>query len=125
MTHNPHRGEVALKLAETEVLLRPEIRSIIAIETDLNLSIVEVARKIEKGNIRLGEMATVVFHGMVKDANFVITKEKVAEQIFKTGMANEELWVSVYEFLCNCLMGGSSPKKEPGEVEATASTTAG
>jgi hypothetical protein len=85
---NKNRGEVLIKLAKNEWILRPTFQAICSIETELEKSIIDVIANLTKNNLTLSDSSVIIFYGMQAYEKHNFTKEEIGKLIFNAGIIN-------------------------------------
>ena len=85
---NKNRGEVAIKLAKNEYILRPSFQAICSIETELGKSIIAIIANLTKNNLTLSDSSIIIFYGMQAYEKQQLTKEEIGNLIFNEGIIN-------------------------------------
>jgi hypothetical protein len=83
---NSLRGEVAIRLAERDYVLRPTFRALCAIETRTGQGIVALARRTAAGDLGFKEAAAIVAAGL-EAAGEPAEFDAVGRLILETGLA--------------------------------------
>lgn len=102
------RGEILLVLAGASYVLRPSFGTLLALEGDLGLGLLALARKFAAGDFTLSELAAVIGAG-IKGAGGNVP-ENLGEMIARQGVAS--LATPIGAFLAAALTG-----EEPGPKE--------
>lgn len=112
---NAHRGEIAVTLAGTVFVMRPDFEAVAAIDQQLG-SVIGLTRRAiaEPASLQLHELAVVVAEGIkahgraVKDSNAHVSTDKIKRKIFDAGIPT--VVPAVLAFLTAAITGGA---KEP------------
>ncbi len=65
MASNPYRGEISLKLGESDYTLRPSFAALAEIESRTGLGILNIARNFAEGDLPLTAQAEILRAGIV------------------------------------------------------------
>ena len=121
------RNEVTVTLFGKERTMRATFRAIRDIETDLKLNWLRFAQKMAAGDIGIGEMAKIIFHGLkgYGDTRSLktaapdgLTVEEIGDAIIEAGM--NEVSTAVIQFI-QIGFHGTKPVGKPEAEAATAS----
>ena len=85
MSANPARGEASLRVAGSELVLRPSFAALVAAEAELGPLFALVERAAD-GRLGLGEMVALFWHCLKTDGEGV-TRERVGAAIAEAGLA--------------------------------------
>lgn len=107
------RNEVAIKIGEKDLTMRATVDALKGIESDLRKGIYRLYRDIAGGDYGLGEIITILFHGLKAAENDTkFTTEQVAQEVVSMGLDNAS--ASALEFLTKSMVGQSMGKSNPG-----------
>jgi hypothetical protein len=67
MPANPWRGEMELLLGDVSYILRPSFEALCNIETELNMGLIVLARKLAAQAITPYELSTIIWHCLKKE----------------------------------------------------------
>lgn len=111
-------GTVTFRLGGVDVTLKCTWEAIAGIERDLKTGMIAIARRIALQEFGLMDLATILTHGMkAAGTEGGPTIEKVAAEIMKAGLLNQNLLVAVSLFCDFALTGGQDPKKPEAEAD--------
>lgn len=116
MAANKHRGEVSVRLGDTDLVARPSYTAVCAWEEALGRPSTELAVRLSSGLFTAREVATVL-HAALKAGGSSLSLADVGEAIVEEGLA-DYLRPAVL-LLRNALTGG----REPASGEAPAAET--
>ncbi len=109
---NAHRGEIAVTLAGTVFVLRPDFEAIEAIDDQLGSIVMLTRRAIaQPASLSLAELAVIVAEGIkahgrsVKDSNAHVSTDKIKRMIFEAGVPT--VVGTVCQFLALAVTGGA------------------
>lgn len=121
-----HRNEVSVTLAGKERTMRATFRAMSDIERDLKVNWLRFAQKMAEGDIGIGEMSRIIFHGLkgFGDTRSVMTDEPggltvddVGTALLETGM--DAVAPAIIQFI-QIGFHGTKPVGKPDAVETKA-----
>ena len=120
---NPHRGEVAVKLARLddqegleELVLRPTFSAIIEIEDRLGTGLSELLERFRMAPPKYGvrDVTAIVTAGL-HGAGQTMSYDLVGRRIMETGM--DRVALPALSFLVSCWLGGQDPQTAVATTE--------
>lgn len=101
MQANPHRGEVNLTLGDQNYVLRPSFSALVAIEEELQTSVLLLAQKIAlEGVLTLQELSSVCRHTLLE---YTDSRETLEQELLEDGIMH--VLEQVSELLNNAIVG--------------------
>lgn len=117
---NPHRGEVSLKLAEREVVLRPSFAALVAIERETGMGLLAVFERLGRGAV---EPLPIVVREAARASGADVALADIEAHIVNAGVMS--VLEPVLGFLARAISGGAEKKSEPSPATETETATAG
>lgn len=100
--------EINIAIGGEEKVMRPTIKSLMAIEKELGVGIMKLAAKMEDFDFSVTEMVCIIFHGLQGGANG-LPREVVISDMEQHGLTH---WLApVSQFIVAALSGGDAKKK--------------
>lgn len=112
---NAAAGEVEIRLAGRTYVLRPTFEAIVELERETGMGLIRLMSMFNAGDYGLSLLAATITAGL-HGAGESAKPAAVAEMVFKTGIADPALVLSVTQFLLNAAQGGREP--DGGKPEA-------
>lgn len=82
---NPARGEAAVRVNGTELVLRPSFQALVAAEGELG-PLFDLVERAAAGKLSLGETATLFWH-CLRDVPEAVTREVLGEALAAMGLS--------------------------------------
>lgn len=107
------RGEISLVLAGASFMLRPSFGALMALEAELGMGLLSLAKRFANGDFSLGELAAVISAG-IKGAGGEVPSD-LGDRIAREGVAR--LAMPIGAFLAAALTGEDPLKEASGPKE--------
>jgi hypothetical protein len=105
------RNEVAVMFGEVELTMRATVESLRGIEADLRKGVYRLYRDIAAGEFGMGEIVTILFHGLKAGGNEKkYNVEQVAQEVVAMGFDNAS--AAALSFLTQSMQGQSLGKSK-------------
>ncbi len=105
---NHLRGEIAIKLGDETYNCKLNFDSLVRIETELDIPIIQLANKISQADLKVSEISYIIYTA-VKGGGKDVTERQVSELIWKSGLV--EGIKACGEIIAMALSTGEDEKK--------------
>lgn len=104
---NKYKGDVTIKLAGMEHVMRPTWAAVAGIEADLGEGFVAIATRLTNSKHGVRDLTAIVYHGIVASEPTVPpTRQQVSQIVMEAGLMNPDILSAVIDFSHAVLFGG-------------------